>query len=110
MPYREEISAERSPVTGPRTCLGALCERLRAVKHNVASALRANRVYVCERKYRSDQGVQTPTERTDRVTYMNKGGTAERIGPCDEGLIVPAVFCMIQRQSDFAIVSERRIT
>ena len=42
-------------------------------KYNVASALRANRVYICYH------------------TYMNKGGTAERIGPCDEGLIVPAV-------------------
>ena len=110
MPYREEINAERSLVTSPGTCLGALCERLGAVKHNVASALRTNRVYVCERKYRSDQGVQTPTERTDRVTYMNKGGTAERIGPCDEGLIVPAVFCTVERQGDFANASQRGIT
>ena len=38
--------------------------------------------------------------RTDRVTYMNKGGTAERIGPCDEGLIVPAVFCTVQRPGE----------
>ena len=81
MPYREEINAERSLVTSPGTCLGALCERLRAVKHNVASALRANRVYVCERSYRSDQGEKRLTERADQVTYMNKGGTAERIGP-----------------------------
>ena len=60
-------------------------------KHNVASALRANRVYVCERSYRSDHGAKRLTERADQVTYMNKGGTAERIGPCEEGLIVPAV-------------------
>lgn len=91
MPYREKIIAERSLVTGSRTCLGALCERLRAVKHNVASALRANRVYVCERSHRSGQIDQMPTEGRNRVTYMNKGGTAERIGPCFEGLIVPAV-------------------
>ena len=97
MPYREKIIAERSLVTGPRTCLGALCERLRVAKHNVTSALRANRVYICERKYRSDQEAQTPAEGTGRVTYMNKGGTAERIGPCEEGLIVPAVFCTVQR-------------
>ena len=31
-------------------------------------------------------------ERTGRATYMNKGGTAERIGPCQEGLVAPAVF------------------
>ena len=48
--------------------------------------------------------------RTDRVTYMNKGGTAERIGPCDEGLIVPAVFCTVERQGDFANASQRGIT
>lgn len=30
--------------------------------------------------------------RMDRAAYMNKGGTAENIGPCDEGWIVPAVF------------------
>ena len=47
------------------------------------------------------------TVRTDVVTYVNKGGTAERIGPCEEGLIVPAVFCMIQRQGDFANDSEQ---
>ena len=48
--------------------------------------------------------------RTDRVTYMNKGGTAERIGHCDEGLIVPAVFCTVERQGDFANASQREIT
>ena len=52
-------------------------------KHNVASALRTNRVYICYH------------------TYMNKGGTAERIGPWDGGLIVPAVFCTVQRQGNF---------
>ena len=31
------------------------------------------------------------TRSVDRVTYVNKGGTAEKIGPCREGLIVPAV-------------------
>ena len=43
---------------------------------------------------REDAGqimAQNGWRRVDQVTYMNKGGTAERIGPCQEGLIVPAV-------------------
>ena len=49
---------------------------------------------------REDAGqimAQNGWRRVDQVTYMNKGGTAERIGPCDEGLIVPAVFVVVQR-------------
>ena len=62
---------------------------------------------------REDAGqimAQNGWRRVDQVTYMNKGGTAERIGPCDEGLIVPAVFCTVERQGDFANASQRGIT
>lgn len=79
-------------VTDSRTCLGALCERLRAAKHNAASALRMNEVYVCGENASRIRACGMFFVRMDRAAYMNKGGTAENIGPCDEGWIVPAVF------------------
>ena len=63
------------------------------------------------REYTTSVGTDGVSAASDGAfAYMNKGGTAERIGPCDEGLIVPAVFCTVERQGDFANASQRGIT
>lgn len=91
MPYREEINAERSLVTSPRTCLGALCERLWVVEAQRSVRVKGeSSVYM--REYTTSVGTDGVSAASDGAfAYMNKGGTAERIGPCEEGLIVPAV-------------------
>ena len=63
-------------------------------------------MYVCERRYRSDRDKQNVAcENGSRHIYEQGWYRRENRSLC-EGLIVPAVFCTVQRQGDFANASE----